>query len=32
LMFHIIECPKCGQREQPHGHDGQDGAVDSHTL
>jgi hypothetical protein len=32
MMFHIIDCPQCGQREQPRGHDGQGGPVDSHAL
>jgi hypothetical protein len=32
LLFHIIDCPRCGKREQPDGHDGRGGAIDSTTL
>ncbi len=28
MLFQIIECPKCGQREQPDGHDGHGGLID----
>ena len=31
LMFYIIDCPKCGEREQPDGHDGRGNSIDSST-
>jgi hypothetical protein len=26
MLFQIIDCPRCGRREQPDGHDGHGGA------
>jgi hypothetical protein len=31
MLFQIIECPQCGRREQPDGHDGRGGAIDPRT-
>jgi len=28
LVFQIIDCPKCGKREQPDGHDGTGRPID----
>jgi hypothetical protein len=28
MLFQIIDCPKCGRREQPDGHDGMGNATD----
>jgi hypothetical protein len=28
MLFQIIDCPTCGEREQPDGHDGHDGPID----
>jgi hypothetical protein len=29
MLFQVIECPQCGRREQPDGHDGYGRAVNS---
>jgi hypothetical protein len=31
MLFQIIDCPQCGEREQPDGHDGIGGPVDAQT-
>ena len=32
LIFQVIHCPKCGEREQPDGLDGNGGATDAETF
>jgi hypothetical protein len=27
MLFQVIDCPRCGSREQPDGHDGYGGAI-----
>jgi hypothetical protein len=27
MLFHVIDCPCCGHREQPDGHNGHGGAI-----
>lgn len=28
MLFQVIECPQCGRREQPDGHDGHGGSIE----
>jgi hypothetical protein len=31
MLFQIIDCPQCGPREQPDGHDGHGNRTDAQT-
>ena len=32
MLFQVIECPNCGVRDQPYGHDGRGGVLPTHTT
>jgi hypothetical protein len=32
MLFQVIECPNCGRRDQPDGHDGRGGAIRTPTT